>query len=271
MEEYEAIFRRIREYEERIRRRAETIEYFETIVATIREEHPELTHYELLAINPEYRRTYFSIWALKGWQTRDRKVIEELKKIIPPIEAMRVRLTFSIETGEGHEPFYAEVTCDTVIGIEETAPLHRLMNVTIKLFWIIFDIGKALKDLEWLKDKEPRLYDEIVRRKEFFQKYAEEIYEYAMDNMLLRIIKLGGLDRSPDEYVTVQALIKIGVEYLPAVPEAEPKYPKVRVLIEKGTSKETKGQWVIERLLLIADESKVNMLRRLGITYEEEG
>ncbi|GAI76055.1 unnamed protein product, partial [marine sediment metagenome] len=88
----------------------------------------------------------------------------------------------------------------------------------------------------------------IVGRKMFFQKYATEIYEYAMDNLLKAIIKLEGIARDSEEYVTCQAIIKIGVEYYPAPEEAEPKYPKVNVLIEKGTSAEKKGDWVIEKV-----------------------
>lgn len=216
----------------------------------------------------EYRLLFYSLRAYEGWQTRDRKKILELKKVIPPYKYLRISLTFSIETGMGHEPFYAEVTCDTVIGLKEPEHTDRVMNATIKLFWIMFDIQKALRDLEDVKDKDPKLYDRIVKRKEFFQKYAEEIFEYAMDNLLKVIIELGGLARSPDEYVTRQAIIKIGVEYFPAPEEAEPKYPKVHVIIEKGTSKETKGEWVIEKDLLIADETEIDMLKILDMEYK---
>ena len=280
MEGYEPILRKIRELEERMRRRAETIEYFESILKIKREEYyeltrlaPELIHRELFYIDPAYRATFFSVRSLKGWQTRDAKMIEELKKVIPPYKWLRVVITFSIETGEGHEPFYAEVTCDTVVGAEETAAVDRIVNATIKLFWIMFDVQKALYDLSWLKESEKKeekeIYDFIVKRKMFFQKYAEEIYEYAMDNLLSVIIKLGGLERSREEYVTCQAIIKIGIEYYPAPEEAEPKYPKVHILIEKGTSVETKGEWTIERVLLIADETEIDIMRILGMRYEE--
>ena len=269
LEEYEAILRAIRIIEERIKRRAETIEYLETILAVTKEELPELTHRELMMFYPRYRGTFYSIRAFKGWQTRDLKRIEELKKVIPPFKFLRVIITFSIETGEGHEPFYAEVTCDTVISRGERAPVDRLINATIKLFWIMFDIQKALYDLRWLKEEDKEAYDALVKRKEFFQKYATEIYEYAMDNLLKRIIELNAFIRDPDEYVTTQAVIKIGVEYLPAPKEAEPKYPRVHILIEKGKDRGTKGEWTIERMLLIADETDVDIMKILEMRYEE--
>ena len=272
-EDYEPVLRRIKELEERIKRRAETIEYLMTILAVTREEHPELTHFDLLRIDPKYRGTFYSIRAFRGWQTRDANLIEEMKRVIPPYKWLRVVITFSIETGEGHEPFYAEVTCDTVVGAEETVAVDRVVNATIKLFWIMFDVQKALYDLSWLKESEKKeekeIYDFIVKRKIFFQKYAEEIYEEAMDNLLSVIIELGGLERSGEEYITCQAIIKIGMEYFPAPEEAEPKYPYVHVLIEKGTSAETKGQWIIEKDLQIAPETEIYIMRILAMRYEE--
>jgi len=271
MEDLEPILRKIREFEERIRIRAETIDYLESIQKITREEHPEFTPMELMIMLPTYRHTAYSISSLKGWQTRDRKSIEELKIIIPPYKFLRVLITFSIETGTGHEPLYAEVTCDTVIGLDEPAAVDRIMNAAIKLFWIMFDVQKALKDIEWLKDSSreaKEIYDFIVKRKIYFQKYAKEIYEEAMDNLLKVIIEFDGIARDSEEYVTCQAIIKIGAEYYPAPEEAEPKYPKVNVLIEKGTSAEKKGDWVIEKVLLIAPETEVDMLKILNMRYE---
>lgn len=240
-------------------------------IAEVKRLYKGYTHIELLRLITEYRLLFYSLRAYKGWQTRDRKKIEELKKVIPPYNFLRVSITFTIETGTGHELFYAEVTCDTVIPRTEEVASDRIINAVIKLFWIMFDIQKALLDIEWLKDKDPKTYDKIVKRKEFFQKYATEIFEYAMDNLLRAIIKLGGIERSKDEYVTKQAIIKIGVEYFPAPDEAEPKYPKVHVLIEKGTSAETKGEWTIEKDLLIADKTTIDMLKILDMVYEHEG
>ena len=273
LEEYEPVLRRIMELEGRIKTRAETIAFIETRLAVTREERPQYTHADLLRIYPPYRRDFYAMRSFKGWQTRDRKLIEELKKVIPPYKWLRIVITFSIETGRGHEPFYAEVTCDTVVGAEETVAVDRIVNATIKLFWIMFDVQKALYDLGWLKvsekKEETEIYDFMVKRKIFFQKYAEEIYEEAMDNLLKVIIKLEGLARDPEEYVSCQAIIKIGVEYYPSPEEAEPKYPKVHVLIEKGTSAETKGQWTIERVLLIAPETEIDILKLLAMRYEE--
>jgi len=270
-EEYEPIIRRIRELEEFVRRRQDTIDYLKTVLEVRRTE-TGMTHEQLMVADPTYRHTFYAIRSLEGWQTRYRRLIEELKKVVPPIEFLRVILTFSIETGEGHEPFYAEVTCDTVIPAEmpeetKSELVERIANAVIKLFWIIFD---ALKDVT--KDKQElwgkEAYDKVLKRVIFFQKYAKEISETAMDNLLKMIRELGGLLRSPEEYVTQQAIIKIGVEYHYAFKEAEPKYPIIGILIEKGTSPATKGDWVIEKRIIMADKTDVNILEILEIRLE---
>jgi len=270
-EEYEPILRRIRELEERIATRQETIEYFEEILRVRREE-TGLSHIELFHIDPAYRRTVYAIRALRGWQTRDRKEIEKLKKLIPPIKALKLTITFSIETGRGHEPFYAEVTCQTIIPIDtsreqQTEIVNRIINAVIKLFWILFDTWKDVT-----KDKRDlwgaKAYDTILRRGIYFQKHAKTIYEEAMDNFLKALIKLGCLSRDPEEYVTTQAIIKIGLEVHPASPEDEPKYPTVNVLIEKGRSEETKGEWIIKKQLIIAPKTDVNIMEILEMRTE---
>ncbi|MBA7554343.1 hypothetical protein ES705_46957 [subsurface metagenome] len=136
----------------------------------------------------------------------------------------------------------------------------------------MFDVQKALKDIEYLKDtsKEAKeIYDFVVKRKIYFQKHATEIYEAAMDNLLKIIIELDGIARDSEEYVTCQAIIKIGVEYYPAPEEAKPRYPDVHVLIEKGTSAEKKGDWIIEKVLQIALETEIDMLKILNMRYEQ--
>ena len=269
-EEYEPILRRIRELEERIAARQETIEYFEEILRVRREE-TGLSHIELFHIDPAYRGTVYAIRALRGWQTRDREEIEKLKKLIPPIKALKLTITFSIETGRGHEPFYAEVTCQTIISADtpreqETEIVDRIVNAVIKLFWVLFDIQKALYDLEHLKGTSE--YDYMVKRKMQFQKYFKKIYEEAIDNLLKMIKNKGGLKRDPEEYVTTQAIIKIGLEVHPASPEDEPKYPTVNVLIEKGRSEETKGEWIIEKQLIIAPKTDINIMEILEMRTE---
>lgn len=293
-EEHEALMREKSELEERIRRRAETIRYFEDILGVTRAEHPALTHRELMIRFPAYRGTFYSVRSLRGWQARNRKRIEEIEEVVPPHRWVRIVITFSIETGEGHEIFFAEVTCETVIPEEETPAIKRIVNATIKLFWTLFDVQKALYDLSaeqrefrGLKPIPKADYDEIVRRKEFIQKHATidvdvkkwiealeahplEVRETYMDRLLRVIIGHGGLEREPDEYVTVEALIKIGVEEpKPAPPTAEPKYPMVYMLVEKGKSAETKGEYTLGAKLLVAPETDVDILEKLKMKYEE--
>ena len=269
---YEMIIRLIRELEERISIRAELITEREESMRVRREE-TGLSHLWLFAIDREYRGWEYSRRALLGWQTRDRRQIEELKKVIPPIKAYRIILTFSIETGEGHEPFYAEVTCDTVISAEmpeeqQKEMINRIINAVIKLFWIVFDSFKCVMDDRktiWGQEE----YDAILKRVIFFQKYATTVFEYAMDNLLKRLIDHGCLTRPPEEYVTRQAILKIGIEYHYALETSEPAYPMVHVLIEKGRDEESKGEWTIERNIQIADETDIDIMMILDMRVEE--
>jgi len=256
----EAIVRKIMAIRDRIKARDVSIGTFEAILTTIREETGQ-PHDLLLRINPQYRETFYAVRALRGWQTRDRKRIEELQKAIPPIEYLRISITFSIETGTGHEPFFAEVTCDTVRKVTERRAEDetRVINAVIKMFWIMFDVQKALYDLTWLRDENKEQYDAIVKRKEYFQKYTPEIWEEAMDNFLNAIDQLKGFERDPDEYITKEAILKIGVEYFETTEAAEPKYPRVHVFIEKTKER----AYTIEKDLLMAAESKFDILKKL--------
>ena len=56
----EDIIRRIRELEQKIKEQQEKIDYVQTILRLIQEEHPELTHSELLQL-PDYRRSWLSL------------------------------------------------------------------------------------------------------------------------------------------------------------------------------------------------------------------
>ena len=40
-------------------------------------------------------------------------------------------------------------------------------------------------------------------------------------------------------------------------------------MIEKGKDRGTKGEWTIERMLLIADETDVDIMKILKMRYEE--
>lgn len=272
-EEYEPIIRQIRLLERRVVAREDTINYFLTILQ-IRREELRLPHEQLMAIDTAYRGTFYAIRALRGWQTRDRQRIEELRKHIPPIKALRLVLTFSIETGTGHEPFYAEVTCETVIAADlplatQNEIIRRVMNATIKLFWIVFDAGKCVTKVKrdlWGAE----VYDTLLKRMLFFQKYAELIYEVAMDNFIEALIKLKCFEeRDVDEFVTRQAILKIGVEFQYALVTSEPKYPFVDVLIEKGKSASTKGEWVIEKGIEVAPKTEIDIMEILDMKVGE--
>jgi len=108
-------------------------------------------------------------------------------------------------------------------------------------------------------------YSRMLKRAIFFQKYATEVYEEAMDEFLTELLNLGGLVRPPDEYVTTEAILSIGVETpFPASAESEPKYPRVYVFIDKKRKYEFRKEIYIR----IAPESKFNILRVLGIELE---
>jgi hypothetical protein len=90
-----------------------------------------------------------------------------------------------------------------------------------------------------------------------------------MDNFIKELKRLGCFEeREPDQFVTRQAIIKIGVEYEYAAEEAEPKYPLVYLLIEKGTGAKKKHDWVLCAKIEIADETDLNMLKLLDMKYE---
>jgi len=264
----EDIIRRIRELEKRIKEQKEKIAYVETILRVIEEEHPRLTREELMLL-PEYRHSYYGRLGLIRWLRTYEKELEELKKMIPPYTHKRIRLTFSIETGMGHEPFLAEITCDTVIpkDADEDEVIRRVVHATIKYFWILFDVRKDItKDMEMFWGSET--YSQMVRRAIFFQKHAKEVYEEAMDEFLMKLLDLGGLTKTPDKYVTTEAILNIGVETpIPATEKSEPKYPRVHVFIDK----KEKYEFTKDIHIRIAPESKFNLLRILGIKLEMGG
>jgi hypothetical protein len=244
-------------------------------------------------VDRAYRGTAYAIRALRGWNTRDRRTIEELKKLMPPLKALRMMMTFSIETGAGHETFYAEVTAETVMAADLTVERRRevsdrLMNAAIKLFWIIFDANKCItKDKRqlWGEEVYSRLRDfknfiqyqavksispeDIPRMHEILKAHPPVAMESAMDNFIRALRHLGCFERVLDEFVTRQAIIKIGVEYQYAAEEEEPKYPLTYLLVEKGRSRETKGEWIFTAKLQVADITDLNMMEILDMKYEK--
>jgi hypothetical protein len=266
----EPVMRRIWELEERMRKRAERIEDIEKVLSSIRAMYPEYSHAELLTIEPEYRRLYFSRLALLGWQRRDQARLEELRKAVPPYRYLRIQITFSIDTKRGHQPFYAEVTCDSVIRAEDEPKLReiigRIVNAALKLFFVLFDYAKCLFDI-----RGTAIYDAVERRIRSIIHRAKTgggVKEDELDWIISNLAAYGGLDRPREEYVTHQAIIKIGVEApMPAPEEAEPKYPEVHVLIEKGMSSEEIAK-TAELYLIVSDRTEEDMARRLGMEIE---
>ena len=261
----EDIMRKIRELEQKIKEQQEKIDYVQTILRLIQEEHPELTHSELLQL-PDYRHSWYAYMGLRRWLLTYQRELEKLRKLIPPYTHKRIRMTFSIETGTGHEPFLAEVTCDTILPKDapEREVEERTVNAAVKYFWILFDTWKDVtKDMRvFWGDK---VYSWVVRRAKFFQKYAKEIQEEAMDEFLTKLMELGGLSRPSDEYVTTEAILNIGVETpTPEDEKAEPKFPRVHVFIDK------KKEYAFRKEvhIILAEESKFNILKKLEMELE---
>jgi len=278
MEEYEPILRQIRELEDKIRSAQAEIELIEAEMRGIEAEFPELTPAELRTIHPVYRSAHYRRLAHLSWISRWKKQIEELRKAIPPIKYIRLLIKFTIETGEGKEvPFECEVTADFIstplTREEEEEIIRRVMNAAIKYFWILFDSynSTAAGFKDW--GKEGRLFpgsksehDTLCRWAVRLQKYLKEIDEEEMDRFLKAVIGFGGLARHPDEYVTREAIEKIGVSVELATEEMEPKYPRVRLTIEK--KKPVSAYW--ERIISLADKTEINILKILDMEYERK-
>lgn len=295
----EPILREIMRLRGRIRQIEDSIGLFETILESTREE-TGLTHEQLRIVDAGYRHTSNSIRSLRGWITRYKKQIEELEKQLPPPppppvkRMLRIIITFSIETGTGHEPLFAEVDSETIVDLylpNEDEIIYRVVNATIKLFWICFDSFKELMEeyrALWGAEEYDRLLDTAI----FFQKHALIPYKIdekllvenkrkGMDNFIKSLIGHGAFKREPNQYasrqvdsITKQAIIKIGVYHQLALDTQEPQYPDVHILIEKGKSAEHHRDFTIERLLMIADETVVgeviNILKllQMAITIE---
>jgi len=188
--------------------------------------------------------------------------------IIEKLKLLRIFLTFSIETGTGHEkPFYAEVTCDSVVPpdlaekvLEEY--VRRIVNGVLKLFFIIFDGNKLVRTAD-KRDRE-RDPDWLVRTLMYLQSYADPIYEGA--DLRRRAEQIGGMDsfinmlmdriyeRGLDEFTTRESVITIGIEY-ESTADATYEYPYVHAVIEKVRQR----KWHQERVVVLAPSTTVRM------------
>lgn len=175
--------------------------------------------------------------------------------IIEKLKLLKVYLTFSIETGAGHEPFYAEVTCDSVVPpdlSEKVLQEHvrRIVNGVLKLFFIIFDGNKLVTTAE--KEKDP---DWLIRTLMYLQRYADPINESDekggmdgfIDMMADRIYA-----RSLDEFVTRESVITIGIEY-ESTADTMYEYPYVHAVIEKVRVR----KWHQERVVVLAPSTVI--------------
>ena len=305
MMEYEPIIREIMEIEERIARREAIIKELEEKMAKRREE-TGLTHRELYRIDPEYRSWANSLRSYRGWNTSDRKRIEELKKLLPPVRALYQIMTFSIETRRGHEGFFAEVTCETVIPYEAKRReiAERVLNACLKYFFIMFDslkcvtkdlaismpeTYKVMKDLidkfwdvysvkirAYMPEEEEKAEEVIRNYKEILKKHPYVIMEESMDSFIKSLSVLGCFARPLDEFVTRETIIKVGVSYDFASVDAEPRYPEVYLIIEKGKGSEVVAGmrrilglgWIILAKIRVADRTDVDMLDVLRMRGE---
>lgn len=195
--------------------------------------------------------------------------------IIEKLRLLRIYLTFSIETGAGNEPFYAEVTCDSVMSpdvpeSERRERIRRIVNGVLKMFFIIFDGNKLVRTA----DKRDRERDPswLVRTLMYLQRHADPLYEGdepgreeqkgGMDGFL-DILMDRILARPADDYLTRESVITIGVEY-EATASMEHEYPEVHVVIEKVRIR----RWHVERTLILAPSTNVWLDRILNMVIE---
>lgn len=177
--------------------------------------------------------------------------------IIEKLKFLKIYLTFSIETGAGHEPFYAEVTCDSVVSPdlgEEALHEHirRIVNGVLKLFFIIFDGNKLVRTAE--KEKDP---DWLIRTLMYLQRYSYSINESdekgGMDGFIDMLMDRIAI-RHPDEFITRESIITIGVEY-ESTADTTYEYPYVHAVIEKVRER----HWHQERIVVLAPSTVVWM------------
>ena len=195
--------------------------------------------------------------------------------IIEKLEYLKIILTFSIETGTGHDvPFFAEVTCDTTVqAVADRAEIERrVVNAVLKWFFIVFDAFKIVRTAD-VPDRHPQVLIDYVR---YLQVHAEPIREvewrtFFREGRTVRV-KRGmdgfftyrehGVDimeliltqiaiEGPEYFITRESFIAIGAEYGTA--DFEYEYPTVHVIIEKTRP----TRYRVERTLILAPATNV--------------
>jgi hypothetical protein len=100
------------------------------------------------------------------------------------------------------------------------------------------------------------------------------ITEEMMDEFIRAVRRFECFKRPLDEFVTRQSIIKIGVEYQFAPEGAEPKYPLIYVLVEKGKEKKTVvekgGDWILMAKIKVADKTDIDLTDILKMRCEFE-
>jgi hypothetical protein len=222
----------IRKYKSKIRELRRKLKATEKQMKEIAKLYPDKTEDEIMRIDPWYRGFYYSRLAFLKWIG---EYENKLKELMMRLKVFEFRITFSIETERSHGKnivTVAEVTASTLCRRLGAIRRHRIVNACLKLFWIIFDAFKDLtKDKRILVGSE--IYDDLMRRVRFVQRRAKRIREEYLDKIISDMIRyMGSFVRPREEYFTHQSIIKIGIEEL-APSEDIPKYPRVKILIEK--------------------------------------
>ena len=253
---YEEILRQITYLEEKAEAFEERIEELKAMEQMYKEEYKYAPAKEKTKIISYLRRIWGAIGANMRWAREYREKAEKLRKLIPPIKYVEISMTFSIETEKGHQPIYCEVTCRTVVpyGLEkgeEREIWRRVVNAVLKMFYLHFDVYKDAPK----KSDLGRWATHIMRK--------TIITENELDRLIRAIMRIGGLKRPREEYLTYQSIIKIGVERLYAI-EAEPEYPEIKVIIEKGPKKDA-TEPIIEKTLIASDSTLVDLAEHFGI------
>jgi len=193
--------------------------------------------------------------------------------IIEKLKLLRIFLTFSIETGVGHQkPFYAEVTCNTVVMSDLSEDklkeiTHRVINGVLKLFFIVFDGWKIVITGKKRADRDPEW---LIKTLSYLQFFADPIYEGGeidrkeqkggMDGFLNMLMDRITARDDFDEYVTRESIIAIGIEY-ESTASMDYEYPRVHVDIEKVRV----GHYHVERTLILAPTTNVWMDKLLDM------
>ena len=142
-----------------------------------------------------------------------------------------ISVSFSIDTGGGHEPFACEVTGYTTVSVKEkdldTAvdeAVDEMEEFIKKILYIMYDIQKDIPKRHWIGEAAASIKRRLIWRVKFGRVDKGEVEKWW--RMIERYIHY----RARREYISEKAE-KIGVEYMM---EEMPEYPKVKFEIEQN-------------------------------------